>query len=327
MTQARPPLSLRARRDRCDTAFPSCGSNVRLSIAEGATTPVRHHGATHVTRHARRNGRRARIRSHAAAHRHHHERHQAQRGIRTRRPQQDRARGDARGRRPVRGRSDARGDAHHLRPLRRRDHARTRRAVDPHRRIAHRRRTRIRPPGRAPARRRDRQGSRGPGNPRVLAVDRARPRSGPDQRSPARLRAGQRAQAQRRDRPDARPGLRLLRPAHAVRPLPAAPSAHAQGDRDAAAVLPAHRLRARAKTCPTRWRCIGAMAHLDYLPSLADAVQRRHHPRAAVELLPARLAAGLAGIDLPALRRHRASCRSSAAASASASRACVRAVR
>ena len=89
----------------------------------------------------------------------------------------------------------------HQRPVRRRHHARARRAVDPDRRAADRRRARVRA---ASAARLlgalHRQGSARPGDPRLLAVDRPRPRGRPDQRAPAGLRAGERAQAQRRDR-------------------------------------------------------------------------------------------------------------------------------
>ncbi len=125
----------------------------------------------------------------------------------------------------------------------------------------------------------------------------------------------------------ARPALRLLRPAHAVRPLPAAPPAHAQGHRDAAAVLPAHRLRAERG----RARGAGAVpAHgatwttCPVSPTLFNAGTTHEQ---LSSLLPARLAAGFAGIDLPELRRHRPAVASSAAASASASPACVRAAR
>src|SRR5690606_11533241 len=109
----------------------------------------------------------------------------------------------------------------------------------------------------------------------------------------------------RRDRPVAGPRLRLLRPAYAVRPLPVAPPAHTEGARDAAAVLPEDRQctqlgRARSDG--------GVPAHgQPRLPALlTHPVHRRHPARAVVVLLPAGFAAGLAGINLPALRRYRA---------------------
>src|SRR3546814_11217040 len=105
----------------------------------------------------------------------------------------------------------------------------------------------------------------------------------------SRLRAGQRAQAQRRRRHHARPPLRLFRPAHAVRPLPVAPPAHAQGDRDAAAVLPAHRLpaeRGRAGSAGA----VRAPAQPPLPAMFADAVPGTTPPRATGRLHPARFA-------------------------------------
>ena len=54
--------------------------------------------------------------------------------------------------------------------------------------------------------------------------------------------------AQRGDRLRPRPVLRVLRPAHRVRPLPAAPPPAARGHRDPAVLLPARGLRAVANT-------------------------------------------------------------------------------
>ncbi|MET3931508.1 hypothetical protein ABIE51_003395 [Lysobacter sp. OAE881] len=255
-----------------------------------------------------------RFRADAARRQPHHDGDQAQWPSRTGRPQQDRPRRDACVRRPVLRRSDARGHAHDFRPVRRRDHARTGRTVDPHRRAAHGRRARVRSPGRAPARGRDREGSGRHRDPCVLAIGPARTRTGADQRSPALVRAGARAQAQRRDRQRAQPALRLLRPAHALRPLPATPPDRAHGDRNAAAVLPAHRLRAERGRGRSA-RAVQAHGAAGLHPVLAHAVQLRHHARAALQLLPARFAGRFARRHLQALhgrgeavevqRRHR----------------------
>ncbi len=297
----------RARRGCCDAVLPCLSPATGPPGSCEGRRRVHHAMRTHCRdRHRyRRCPCRGRLRTDPPADRHRHERDQAQWRHRAGGPEQDRPRDPALLRRPACGRSDARGHAHHFRPLQRRHHPGTGRAVDPHRRAADRRGARVRPPGRAPAGQFHRQGSIRPGNPRVLAVGRPRPRGGPDQRAPAQFRAGQRAQAQRCGQPGLRPQLRLLRPAHAVRPLPAAPPAHPQGDRDAAAVLPAHRQRA------VRGRARGAgavpAAGQPGLPAVQpDPVQRRHQPRAAVVVLPAGFAAGFARVHLCPLRRHRA---------------------
>ena len=235
-------------------------------------------------------------------------RDQAQRRPGGGRRQQDRARGNPQRRRPARRRPAARRPEDHRRPLRRRHHAGAGPALDPHRRRAHRGGARVRPARRAPARRLHRQGGQRAGDPELLAVDRARRRAGHTERSAARFRGRQRAQVERCDRPAGHPPLRILRPAHGVRPLPAAPSAAAAGARDAAALLHAHRLRAGRQ----RGRYVSDQRNAGTLSAavvarihrqLAHPVQRRHLPRAAQLVLPARLAARYAGVDLRQVRR------------------------
>ena len=114
------------------------------------------------------------------------------------------------------------------------------------------------------------------------------------------LRDDQCAQAQRRGRRRARPGVRVLRPAHGLRPLPPQASADPAGHRDTPAVLPAHRLRA-GRDGAGGAGALPAVLVARVPAELADAVQRGHSPRAALELLPARLARRQPGEHLPAL--------------------------
>ena len=65
----------------------------------------------------------------------------------------------------------------------------------------------------------------------------------------------------------ARSRVRVLRAAHGLRPLSAEAPADAPGARDAAAVLPARRLRAVARRSPTRWSSTGCSRRSEYLPS------------------------------------------------------------
>ena len=102
----------------------------------------------------------------------------------------------------------------------------------------------------------------------VLAVDRASASAaGLIDDATGRVRRRQRAQAQRRDRRRARPRVRVLRPAHGLRPLPAEAPADAAGHRDAAAVLPARRLRAGARRVAEALELYRLFSSLEYLPS------------------------------------------------------------
>lgn len=91
-----------------------------------------------------------------------------------------------------------------------------------------------------------------------------------------------------------------------VVPLSAQAPDDPAGGRDSAAVLPANRL------CPggighRRARSLRAVLDAVVPAELAHAVQRRHPPRAALELLSARFAGGSARRHLFALHRHRPS--------------------
>ncbi len=224
-----------------DTSDDARGGATACGRARGAR---RAHAHRHVQDTARqRPGRRQRgagVGRHAGA--------QAQRSARAGRRQQDRQR-----HRPCVGgsarcRPDARRHPHHLGARRRRQHTGARRPVDPHGRRPHRRGAQLLQAGVAPARHGHRQGSAQPEHPVVLRVDQGRPRGGARRRQRARLRRGQRPVAQRRDQLRPRPLLRVLRSAHRVRPLPPAPPPAARGDRDAAVLLPARRVRPRGRT-------------------------------------------------------------------------------
>ncbi len=86
--------------------------------------------------------------------------------------------------------------------------------------------------------------------------------------------------AQRRDRRRARSRVRVLRPAHLVRPLPAAPSRDPPRDRDAAAVLHADRVRAD-RDDDRDARAVPAAIDARVPAELADAVQRGARAAAA----------------------------------------------
>ena len=121
----------------------------------------------------------------------------------------------------------------------------------------------------------------------------------------AELRRRQRAQAERRDRPRARPafeyfGLRTLYDRYLLR----APGDAAR-DRDAAAVLPAHRVRA-VDGGRRGARALPAVLVARVPPGSPTLFNAGTTPRAAVELLPARLAATTPRGDLRALHRRRA---------------------
>ena len=136
----------------------------------------------------------------------------------------------------------------------------------------------------------------------VLAVDRRRPAPRASSTSAcAASSTDQRAQAQRRDRRRARPRVRVLRPAHGLRPLPAEAPETRLVDRDAAAVLPAHRVRALATPCSEALELYRLFSSLEYLPSSPTLFNSGTRARAALELLPARLAARPARGHLPAL--------------------------
>ena len=111
--------------------------------------------------------------------------------------------------------------------------------------------------------------------------------------------------------------LRVLRPAHRLRPLPAAPPRDPPGHRDAAVLLHARRLRP-VRPRPRRPSSFyGLISSLEYLPSSPDAVQLRHHAPADVALLPARLARGQPRRHLRPLHATSPGSPSSPAASAS----------
>src|SRR6185312_13807773 len=86
---------------------------------------------------------------------------------------------------------------------------------------------------------------------------------------------------------------------------PAPASEEPAGARDAAAVLSARRLRAVGER-RRRAGAVSAVLDAGVSAQLADALQRRDAARAALELLPARLARGPSGRDLPALHGRRA---------------------
>ena len=120
--------------------------------------------------------------------------------------------------------------------------------------------------------------------------------------------------------PARRPAVRVLRPAHGLRPLPAAaprPRGWCSRPRSTSCC-------GSPAACPTppgeAIELYRLMSPAGLPAQLADAVQRRHPAHPAVVLLPGRLAARRAGLDLRALRPGRRSCRSSPAASASPGR-------
>ena len=220
---------------------------------------------------------------------------QTRRQPRTRQPRQDRP-----GRRPLRHqprRHAARGRRRHagrhphdLGPARRRQHPGTRRAVDPHRGRAHLRGAQLLPPRRPPPRHGHRQG--GPTVRRVLLqpVGRPRPRAGHHRRRDgARWSPRTAASSTTRSSPSA------------TGSTSSSASAPSTTGTCCATPRPARSSRRRStSSCGSPAACrptpttpsssTGSSVRLEYLPSLADAVQLGHHPPADVELLPARLA-------------------------------------
>ena len=179
----------------------------------------------------------------------------------------------------------------------------------------------------APARHGHRQGGPQPEHPVVRRVDHGRPRrraSSPTTCSPSSRPTPRKlndAINSDRDR-----SLRVLRPAHRVRPLPAAPPrARARSSR-----------RRSTSSCASPAACAerrpgdverGRVLRPDVVARLPpvepDAVQLRHLALADVELLPARLAARTASTPSTSATPTSPSCRSSPAASASPSTACA----
>ncbi len=204
---------------------------------------------------------------------------------------------------------------------------RARPALDPDRRRADRRRAAVRQARRAPARHVHRQGGAQPGDPRLLAVD----RDGPPPRPASTTRLADFVAKNARKLNDAivagaRPRVRVLRPAHALRPLPAPAPADPPRHRDAAAVLPAHRLRAvrdgaprrssstpvlrRSSTCPARRRCSTPAPATSSSRAASCSTRPRTTSRASTRSTPTSRCS-----------------RSSPAASASPTTACARAAR
>ena len=180
----------------------------------------------------------------------------------------------------------------------------------------------------APARHLHRQGSPQPGDPRLLAVDRDRaPRSAWSTSASPSFVADERAQAQRRDRRRARPRVRVLRPAHAS--TTATCCKHPQ-TRLVIETPQQFFLRIACALSETRRRgarALPAVLVARVPAELADAVQRRHAPRAALELLPARLARTTTSRASTSATPTSRCSRSSRAASASRTTACARAAR
>ncbi len=120
----------------------------------------------------------------------------------------------------------------------------------------------------------------------------------------AGVRHPQRAEAERRDRRRSRPRVRVLRPAHGLRPVPAEAPEDPARRRDSAAVLPSHRLRP-LRDGARRARALRPLLAARVFAQLTDDVQFGHQARAALELLLARLARRSPGEHLPALHRRR----------------------
>ena len=147
--------------------------------------------------------------------------------------------------------------------------------------------------GRAPARDLHRQGSAQPGDPRR---SRSRSRPGhalrPHQRPAARASSPSNAR-KLNDAIDAERDRPRSSTSACARCTTATCCSHPQtraGDRDAAALLPARRLRALGETSPEALELYRLFSLARVPAELADAVQLRHAPRAALALLPARLA-------------------------------------
>ena len=232
---------------------------------------------------------------------------QAQRLDRAGRRQQDRARGEPLLRRAGRRRRDARRDQDDQRPLRRRDHARARPALDPDRR--RRSSSRSRSTRKLAARLLATYIDKEVRDQEIHAFSQSIAAGAPARASSTSgsltFVDDQRAQAQRRDRRRARPRVRVLRPAHGLRPLPAQAPADAPGHRDAAAVLPAHRLRAR-RDGRRGARALPAVLVARVPAELADAVQRGHARTSSSRAASCSTRPTITSRHLPALHRRRA---------------------
>ena len=221
----------------------------------------------------------------------HHAGPQAQRRFRAGRREQDRPCGPALRRGPRRCRTAPGGHPHHLGAVRRRHNRGARRALHSHGGVPHRRGAELFTARRPPAQHLHRQGSAEPGRLLVQPVDRPRPTPRLGGRQCRRARGAELPQAQRRDPAGQQRALRVLRLAHRVRPLPAAPPERAQGHRNPAVLLPSRRV----------WACPEPRGSHSLLPAhrvarvpaiVAHAVQFGHRAPANVELLPARFTRG-----------------------------------
>ena len=184
----------------------------------------------------------------------------------------------------------------------------------------------LQPSRRPPARHVHRQGGRQPEHPLVLAVDRRRPRRRADRRRHRRPRRQPLVQAQRCDRHVERLPLRVLRTAHGLRPLPAAPPRAPPRHRDPAVLLHARRLRAVVDG--RRGDRVLPPDLLARLPAGdADAVQRRHDPPADVVAATCSTARATRSTPSTTATRTSPGCPSSPAASASPSTGCAAAAR
>ena len=204
-------------------------------------------------------------------------------------------------RRARRRRPDGDRDPHDQRPVRRRHDCRARPPVDPDGGRDDGRRAGVLPPRGASAVRLHRQGGPRPADRVVQPGGPARPPRGPDRRPDGGLRRGQRAQARPRGRREQRPAVRVLRPAHGLRPLPPAPPRDPQRHRDPSVLAASGRLRPVPHPAGSH-RLLPAHG-LAVLPAqLADALQLGNPAHPDVVLLPGRLPQGRAGLDLRPLR-------------------------
>ena len=252
--------------------------------------------------HAKREGEGERTR-----HADHHARHEAQRLVRARGRQQDRPRREPFVRRTRRRRRAPRRHEDDQRSLRRRDDARARSALDPDRGGPHRRRAAVRE-----------------ARARVSSPRTSTRKSGTRGSTPSRSRSraahklglvnarllefvdAQRAQAERRDRRRSRSGVRVLRPANGLRPVPPqAPEDAPRRSRRRSSSSSASRAPS-PRPCTEALELYGLFSSARVPAELADALQRGHEARAALELLLARLARRSPREHLPAVHRHRA---------------------
>ena len=157
-------------------------------------------------------------------------------------------------------------------------------------------------------------------------VDRRRPRGRADRRRHRRPRRQPLLQAQRRDRHVERLPLRVLRAAHGLRPLPAAPPRAPPRHRDPAVLVHARRLRAVVDG--RRGDRVLPPDLLARLPAgHADAVQLRHDAPAAEQSATCSTARATRSRRSTTATRTSPGCPSSPAASASPSTACAAAAR